>query len=124
MFHPSSSATVVASTPVGSARKEVALMASERRPTTETLDTVSDDVVILECPGGFEIRDEFEVRGMATTYYRNGRPVRIRYRYEATDRFYNSRDPSKSYTSTHANTIHWRDLRTGRENAMGVEYLL
>ena len=95
--------------------------------TTETLKPDRGDVVLVRCGQGsnaFAIRDEYEVLGKATTYYdSNGDPVRIRYDFEAVDRFYNS-DTDKEYTSTHANTMDFENLKTGEFEAHGVEYLL
>ena len=101
--------------------------ASAIPPTFEELDPETADVVLVEdCPqdGGFDIRDDFVVEGTITTYYdRNGEPIRIWAHIRAIDRFYNS-ETGKEYTATTANIIHFLDLQTGQDNAMGLEYQL
>ena len=95
--------------------------------TTTTLKPDRGNVVLIRCGQGrdaFDIRDDYVVKGTAPTYYdSNGDPVRIRYDFQAVDRFYNSKT-GKEYTSTHANTMDFENLETRQFEAHGVEYLL
>jgi hypothetical protein len=103
--------------------------ASAIPPTSEELDPVTGDVVLVEdCPGPdgttFDIRDDFEGHTTATTFYdRNGDPVRIRFFSKYVDRFYNS-ETGKEYTATTATTIDFVDLETGQVEAHGLIYHL
>src|SRR5215210_7111975 len=97
--------------------------ASAYPPTTETLDPVTGDEVLVNCDG-FDIRDDFIQRGTQTTFYdRNGEPVRDRFHFRYVDRFYNS-ETGKEYTATTANTIDFVDVQSGQLDAMGLEYHL
>src|SRR5215211_344874 len=119
VLHRSSDcATVVASTLVGSARKGGSAMTPS---TTTTLKPDSGNQVLVRCGQG---RDAYVVIGTATTYYdSSGDPDRIRYDFQAVDRFYNSKTGTE-YISHHANTMDFEDLKTGEFEAHGVEYLL
>ena len=103
--------------------------ASAISPTSDELEPVTDDVVLVEdCPGPdgttFDIRDDFEGHTTATTFYdRNGDVVRIRFFSEYVDRFYNS-ETGKEYTATTATTIDFEDPETGQLEAHGLIYHL
>jgi hypothetical protein len=103
--------------------------ASAIPPTSDELEPVTDDVVLVEdCPGPdgttFDIRDDFVQQGTMTTFYdRNGDDVRYRFHFRYVDRFYNS-ETGKEYTATTANTIDFVDAQSGQLDAMGLEYHL
>jgi hypothetical protein len=87
------------------------------------LDPDTGDEVLVNCDG-FDIRDDFIVRGTQTTFYdRNGDAVRDRFHFRYVDRFYNS-ETGKEYTATTANTIDFVDVQSGQLDAMGLEYHL
>ena len=102
--------------------------ASAYPPTTETLDPVTgDDVLVENCVvegETFDIRDDFVQQGTMTTFYdSNGDDVRYRFHFRYVDRFYNS-ETGKEYTATTANTIDFVDAQSGQLDAMGLEYHL
>jgi hypothetical protein len=92
-------------------------------PTMVELDPDTGDEVLVNCDG-FDIRDDFIVRGTQTTFYdRSGDAVRDRFHFRYVDRFYNS-ETGKEYTATTANTIDFVDVQSGQLDAMGLEYHL